>query len=383
MGVFALTTPGRAQTQAGLEVPAPAVGLLDPDALSLFAGSYVADVDNSVVENLEIHGDLRIRAENVTVRNVWVYGTGPWTVFVEEGSVTLEHVEIGHPDFPGERGVGGDNVTARYVDIHHVEDGIKLDSNSLYEYIYVHDLDTLADGPHADAIQADGGAKNSIVRHAVLDSSGPLGTGNAAIILKSDLGSIDNIRIEDSYLNGGAWTFYSREGGNGNPTNVVLDNVQFGPVQEYGLMSIDGFVYAEGSVRDSDGNEIILPELVREGESVPPTAEDATPEAVGPESTAPDSAPSVDAGVGESPDGESQPEAAADLPDESGLDPAVLAALTIAFVLGALVAGAAIVFVQRSRRPIAATGPRVGEGDSEPPGASVIRLGDRSEHGPG
>ena len=344
LSVFALgSSPGFAQDSADLEVPHPTAGLLDPDALTLFAGTYVADVDNSVVENLEIHGDLRIRAENVTVRNVWVYGTGPWTVFVEEGSATFEYVEIGHPDFPGERGIGGDNVTARYLDIHHVEDGIKLDSNSLYEYVYVHDLDTLAAGPHADAVQADGGAKNSVIRNSFLDSTGPLGTGSASIILKSDLGPIDNIRIEDTYLNGGAWTFYSREGGNGNPTNVVLDNVQFGPDQEFGLMSIDGFVYADGPVRDAAGNEIVDAQLIRPGDPDPEPSDE--PEPAPSESGPPPSIPTFDTIVVDPPEAQGQPVASA----EPELDSPV--ALGLAFVLGALLAGVSILLVQRVRRP--------------------------------
>ena len=235
-------------------------GLSNPSILTKHDGGMTITEDNTVLENMEIHGTIRIEANNVVMRNVWVYSTGFWTIRVDSGSLLIEHSEIGHADYPGERGIGGENITGRYLDIHHSEDGIKLDSNNLYEHIYIHDLDTLAGGPHADAIQADGGAKNAIVRHATLDSTGPLGLGNAAIILKSDLGSIDNILIEDAYLNGGNYTFYSREGGNGNPSNVVLRNSVFGPDYNFGRISIDGTIGFEnntlwdGTPIDIDGD---------------------------------------------------------------------------------------------------------------------------------
>jgi hypothetical protein len=247
-GGFVTTQP----TAVAAEVPAgfpnaSTTGLSNPSILTKHDGGMTITEDNTVLENMEIHGTIRIEANNVVMRNVWVYSTGFWTIRVDSGSLLIEHSEIGHADYPGERGIGGENITGRYLDIHHSEDGIKLDTNNLYEYIYVHDLDTNAGGPHADAIQADGGAQNAVVRHATLDSTGPLGLGNAAIILKSDLGSIDNILIEDAYLNGGNYTFYSREGGNGDPSNVVLRNSVFGPDYNYGRISIDGTVGFENN----------------------------------------------------------------------------------------------------------------------------------------
>lgn len=222
-------------------------GLSDPSALTVQDGSMVVEQDGTVIENLEIRGSLTIRANDVVVRNVWIYSGSFQTIKVESGSLLIEHSEIGNANKVGERGISGNNVTARYVNIHSVEDGIKLGSNSLFEHVYVHDLDSPNSKPHADALQAEGPATNSIIRNSTLDSTGPLNNGNAAIILKSDFGSISSILIENNYLNGGNFTIYSRNGGKGNPSGVVVQNNVLGPDYTYGRLSVDGSITFTGN----------------------------------------------------------------------------------------------------------------------------------------
>jgi hypothetical protein len=242
---------------------ASAVGLSDPGALTVHEGSMTITEDGAVVENLEIRGTLRIEANNVVVRNVWVYTTASWTVYVASGSATFDNVEIGNTKVVGERGIGGGNIVARNLDIHSVEDGIKLGSNAVYDGVRVHDLDSLSASPHADAVQADGGAKNSTIKNSSLSSTGPRGLGNAAVFLKSDLGSISNITISNTYLNGGNYMNAVRDGGNGVPTNVRFLNNRIGNDYRYGITRFDGpvewaaNVWADtGDVIDPEGNII-------------------------------------------------------------------------------------------------------------------------------
>jgi hypothetical protein len=236
---------------------AASYGLSNPSALRVHEGSMTVTEDGAVIEDLEIRGSLYIDASNVTVRNVWVYTPGFWTVYVRSGSATFEHVEIGHPSFVNERGIGGANVTGRWLDIHHVEDGIKLGSNSLYEYVWVHDLATPNSNPHADAVQADGGQWNATVRHAILDvATGPLAPrANAAIQLGADLGTLGNITIEDSYLNGGNYTVFVNPGQTGiAPTNIRFIDNEFGPDHKYGTIALygDATITASGNTYTTD-----------------------------------------------------------------------------------------------------------------------------------
>jgi hypothetical protein len=224
------------------KVAAAQPGLIDRDILEVYDDTLTVTEDGAVIENLEIRGTLRIQAFNVTVRNVWVYTTASWTVHVASGSATFENMEIGHPGFIGERGIGGSNITARDLYIHDVEDGIKLGSNSFYDRIVVEHLDSPNESPHGDALQADGGAMNSTVQNSVLDSTGPMGLGNSAVILKSDLGPIANITMTGNYFNGGNYTIFVRDGGYGMPSGVAFNGNRFGSESRYGLLSTDGEV---------------------------------------------------------------------------------------------------------------------------------------------
>jgi hypothetical protein len=307
-------------------VAAVPYGLSDPESLETFEGDLTVRLDGQVVENLEIRGTLWIAANDVVVRNVWVYAEAPWTVYVEEGSATFENVEIGHLDIIGERGIGGNNVTARLLDIHHVEDGIKLGNNSSYEQVHVHDLDSLSADPHADAIQADGGSSSVRIVDSVLDSTGPLGTGNASVFLKSDLGPIDGVLVEGNQLNGGAYTVFVQDGGNGEPTGVTFTDNTFGPDFAFGLTDIDGSVDWSGNTFSPTGEQVESDGTL--------SATGAPPETIAPNPSVTSSPAPTTTPAGQ-PDGE-----ASEPPSETDGGPSIapwVAGLLGAFVLGVLV----------------------------------------------
>ncbi len=267
---FAVVAPiGPSPQAVAAEVDFP-VGLSDPSILKVHEGTIEVTEDGTVIENLELRGTLRIEAEDVVVRNVWVYTTAQWTVYVASGSATLERMEIGHPDIIGERGIGGSNLRASGLDIHSVEDGIKLGSNAHYTNVYVHDLDSAGDKPHFDAVQADGGAMGASVTDSVLSSIGPRGIGNAAVFLKTDLGPIADITIANSYLEGGNYMNSVRDGGNGDPTGVVFRDNRVGETFRYGVTRFNGEVVWAGNVWDTSG----VP--VEPGDKEPPPATTTT-----------------------------------------------------------------------------------------------------------
>ncbi len=234
---------------------ANAAGLSDPSALTKHNGGMTVTQDGAVIENLEIHGTLRIEASNVTVRNVWVYGSEFWSVYVASGSARFEDVEIGHASHPGSRGIGGNNIVAVRVHIHHVEDGIKLGSNSTYSGVVVNNLASPAGSPHYDALQVEGGAKNSTVRNSSLSSTGS-GLGNSAVIIKSDLGHPSNLSFVNNYMNGGNYTIYVRDGGHGVPTGISFIGNRFGDDRRYGLTSMEGSVEWQDNTWASTGEFI-------------------------------------------------------------------------------------------------------------------------------
>ncbi|HEY7565626.1 MAG TPA: S-layer homology domain-containing protein [Acidimicrobiia bacterium] len=250
MSAMSITTTAGAQS--GPRFPTAATtGLTNAAILAQHDGDMTITEDGAIVENLEIHGTLTIQADNVIVRNVWIYTSGFWTIYVSGGSATVENVEIGHPNYPGQRGIGGGRVTGRRLDIHHVEDGIKAGSNSTYDWVYVHDLDSPNSSPHSDGVQFDGGQRNFTIRNSVLDARG----GNAAAQIETSLGSIDNALLDNVYLNGGNYQVFHRNGGHGNPTNVTIRNSVFGPDYRYGRLSVDGQLTLSGNTND-DGDPV-------------------------------------------------------------------------------------------------------------------------------
>jgi hypothetical protein len=250
----------------GTIVPSPtgirpvfAAGLSNPGALKVHNGDLTVTTNGAVVQNLEIRGQLLIKASNVHVRNVRVYGSSVWVVKIE-GSATLENMDIGHPSHLALGGIVGGPVTGRNLDIHDVEDGIKLASDSYFENVHIHHLDSPQAKPHSDAVQVQGATTNAEIRNSILDARGPDGVGNAAIIIKSDFGKISNIRLVGNSFDGGNYMTYIRDGGFGMPTNVTFEDNSFGSNYRFGYVSKDGpvnwinnYVAATGEYIDSNG----------------------------------------------------------------------------------------------------------------------------------
>ncbi|MDH3500042.1 MAG: S-layer homology domain-containing protein [Acidimicrobiia bacterium] len=271
-GVVSPSPKDPAETLGSAQFPdATTSGLTNPEILTVHEGDMLVQESGAVIENLEIRGTLEIRgADNVTVRNVWIYTSGFWTIRVNDGSAVIEDVEVGSASTPGERGVGGDNITLRRANIHHVEDAIKLGDNSSYDWVYCHDLASPNPQPHFDCVQNDGGASNVRMTRMYLDPTpapgfdGFSGSGNAALFVKSDLGPIDGVTLMDSYLDAGGYSVFSTDGGYGPPTNVRIINNTFGTGQVWGVLHEETFIPWYGNTWNGGGD------VGRDGHAAPP-----------------------------------------------------------------------------------------------------------------
>jgi len=269
---------------------ASAAGLSDPSALTKHDGPLTVVEDGAVIENLEIHGTLQIQANDVIVRNVWVYGSDFWTVRVKSGSARFENVEIGNAKYLGLRGIGGSNIVAVGLDIHHVEDGIKLGSNATYSGVNIHDLASPRSDPHTDAVQVESAATNSVVKNSILSSIGSRGVGNASAMIKSSLGRPSNISFVNNYMNGGNFTIFVHDGGHGFPQGVSFIGNRFGTNSRYGLTWFQGPVEWEdntwedtGELIDPDGN--VIGQGATTTTTVAPTTTSTTTTTVAPTTT--------------------------------------------------------------------------------------------------
>ncbi len=271
VSVASVPAPARA---AGIDprVPGPdnPVGPTDWNALidqpnrAFFnSGGSVTLTDVRFLDGFEV-----TNGTSVTIRNCQVISPGSfWTILVRSGSLLMEDCQIGdYTTLPGERGVGGDNVTLRRVKIVGHTDGIKAGEGSLYEQVWVTDLRDAGPG-HEDAMQ-DEGSGDYIVRYSRLEAiKYPNGAnGNAAAIIKSDLGSINNVTFENNVLDGGQYVLMVANGTNyPAPKNVVIRDNAFGRNAVYGVLLVNGnpgitwennFWEDTGEYIDEDGDPI-------------------------------------------------------------------------------------------------------------------------------
>jgi hypothetical protein len=189
-------------------------------------GSLTITTDGAVVENVDVNGEIRVAAANVTIRNFRANNV------VHEccGGLVLEDGEIHGEQDPFADGVTGSNYTVRRLDIHNVVDAFKAGTNTIIENSWIHDLNfvNFGDGSwtHNDGVQIMGGS-NIVIRNNVFERN----RGNAAIFIDPDFGVIDDVVVENNILGGGGFTLYSVPSPKapqfGVPSNVRIRNNVF------------------------------------------------------------------------------------------------------------------------------------------------------------
>ncbi|HMO10656.1 MAG TPA: hypothetical protein PKB06_03935 [Actinotalea sp.] len=250
-------------TPAGPEFPGPETTGVPAGIVLEPSSSLVIDEDGTVVDGLDVDGCVVIAADDVTIRNTRITCTDSprHRAVSTDGSRTGLVIEDTEVDGGGVTDIGIDvsNVVIRRVDVHNVNDGIRMGSNITVEDSWVHDL-VRADDLHPDAIQGIS-SKNIIIRGNTLDPRNP-DTGdlaNSAIQLGSETGDerSENVVIEGNYLNGGNYSLNLRLDITAEDF-VIRDNV-FGPDARYGPM------IGPPSVRFGTGN------VLEDGSSASPT----------------------------------------------------------------------------------------------------------------
>lgn len=236
------------------------VGPSQPGRLKAVDGDLTITDRGKVYENLAVEGTISVQAPDVTIRNFTARN-------VELGdnasNVTLERGRIDGlgDDHNTTDGVVYNDFTARGLDISHQIDGFKAMGNVVIEDCWVHDLNGRR-GPeegaggytHNDAVQVSVGA------HVVIQRNRFERPGlNSAIFVDPDQGPIDDVRIQNNFLDGGTFTLYvitSRTAPeNGMPTNVVVSDNVFGSSALYGKATIGPGVTFTGNI-DEEGNAV-------------------------------------------------------------------------------------------------------------------------------
>lgn len=209
--------------------------------------TYTADDDGEVVQNLLITEQLRIRANNVTVRNVRISTNTYYPIDYSGNSYTglvVEDSEIIGTSSAVTAGMSFTNYTARRVEVYGTADGFKADQNVIIQDSYIHNL-RVTSSSHNDGIQATGGS-NVQVRHNTFKMSG---TSNEIMQFN---GTNSGWTIENNLIDGGGWVF------NASSLNgTAIRSNRFTRTQGYGILTIPGATYT-GNYYDNDGTPAIL-----------------------------------------------------------------------------------------------------------------------------
>ncbi len=214
------------------EDPSSTAGLLDESALVPHDGDLVVSEDGAVVENLDLTGTIRVKAKDVTIRNVRVTAPPDTQVgdldqlVLQQGRGTglrLEHVEI---DGRGVVEIGvidsnGKGMVVIASDIHGVGNGIQFSSNTLIEGNWIHDI-VMKDEWHPDGIQTDGAVDFTIRNNRVSVAR----NATSAIGVWAELGNTGRGLVTGNVAGGGGYVFYVQaKGKRSMQAMVYTDNV--------------------------------------------------------------------------------------------------------------------------------------------------------------
>lgn len=225
-----------------------------------------------VIQNVDIHGYVTIKASNVVIRNAIIRGgaakCNAAVVNIAAGSVTIERSEIApaHPNACLD-GVWASNATLRRMNIHGTVDGVKAGSNVLIEDSYIHDLSWYASDPnqgggatHNDDVQTLSGSHITLRRNVLL----AMPKGNAAYQVTQDFGAVSDLHIEHNWLDGGGCTLNFAHKVRASLTGISVVGNRFGRHSVYQcpiLVSTKTTLSANsGNVWDDTGKPIPSPQ---------------------------------------------------------------------------------------------------------------------------
>lgn len=199
------------------------------------SGSVTVTTENAVVEGLDVNGCVIIRANNVTVRDVRVRCSDWFGIRTMRGysGTRIEFSEVAMVGGCRDAAVSGAWKVLRHSELHGCADGMKIGSDTLVEYNYIHNTKPAGATIHLDGVQSVDGDRitlryNNITLPA---SSG----GNAAGIFQTEFGPSSDILVDSNWLNGGNYTIFVNKKNHGCPTNVRITNNKIGRDYRYGV----------------------------------------------------------------------------------------------------------------------------------------------------
>lgn len=229
--------------------PGPSnTGVPDGTVLQHHYGNLTITTPGTVVNAMDIHGFLTIRASNVTVQNSIVRGGDPGQVNSSLISAYGDHVNLVIKDttlvgaFPSPYldGLKGLNFTATRLDISNVVDTILIfGDNVTVQDSWLHGNTHFDPDPrtpdgisHDDNVQIEGG-RNIMLRHNTFQ-----GAYGAVVMITQNYARSQDISIIDNVISGGGCSINLSEKGQGPIQNTLVQDNEFGATRVNGCAVI-------------------------------------------------------------------------------------------------------------------------------------------------
>ena len=215
-------------------------------------GELVIDTNDTVLDSALITCDLRIDANNVTIRRSLIEAGGPWAVYKPDQFTGLTVTDVEIAGRPGcQAALAFSHYTATRLNIHGCADGARVDAAATVQDSWIHDFwNGRQNGQQVGAVAHDGisttGGSNLTIRHNRIDNPR---SDNSCIMIGGQYGEPSNVVIENNYLDGGNYSIFLAPNG----TNRVIRNNTFtrtyltGPADVGGSYVWSGNVFTDGS----------------------------------------------------------------------------------------------------------------------------------------
>lgn len=234
------------------------------------SGDITVTTDGTVIDAKDISGGVYINANNVTIKNSKIHGTGSsyMAVRIADGKTGARILssEI-YTTNGGYEGIIGGNFIACGNYIRGFDNAFTIGGNTTIQSNFIEKLNSAQSGPHYDGIELYSGSNVNIWGNNIrmTDVNGNWLGDTGAINLTTEWSSITNVEIRGNWIGGGGYTLYIRRSSSGSGYNYsgirVINNRWYGSppkgFAQWGPMSDDGGdIIFTGNVWDSTNQPI-------------------------------------------------------------------------------------------------------------------------------
>jgi len=219
-------TGGGGNTGSGCALPkypdATCTGVPAGTALTAVSGDLTVTTDNTVVSGKNVSGCIEVMAVGVTVKNskAKCIETANNTRARDPANprLTVQDSEVDCGNRLGSTAIGDRNINVYRTNIHGCENGFDMDSDSIIQDSYIHDLFNSVDGdPHTDGLQSGVGSNLTIDHNTFYGfdagckwpNNGSCNGTSAVNVFNAASGpAVHDTTVSNNLLAGGAYTLY-------------------------------------------------------------------------------------------------------------------------------------------------------------------------------